>query len=72
MARPVTPLAGFNVHGTPVAGRPVGTCCNCFSQDTYRTKLGTFYCRPCFESAKAYAAKVRGEGHEAVLAAVVP
>lgn len=74
--KPLVPLADYNIiSGVPVrvkAGRPVGTCCGCFSQDTRRTKLGTYYCEPCYESALRFLGRIEREGDAAVRAAVVP
>lgn len=65
----LTPLPSFNTRPlTRVkAGRPVGTCCGCFSQDTKRTALGTYYCDACLASAKAFAETLRREGDRAGL-----
>ena len=46
--KPVTPLPGFNVRRTAT------TCCGCFSRETQRTVYGTYYCKDCYQSARAY------------------
>ncbi len=42
-----------------VLGRPPGVCCNCFSRDTVRTWLGTFYCAVHLAEARAFSEALR-------------